>query len=1617
MKKIKEIITRSLAPLTRTFALLLATCAITSAWADTTLKTTVSGGSFTVNNVNAAAFDNCTQTVAASPTLTIPASTDLPAGTKVAITTISLGKRADNNYPASTVVPDKIRIVVGTQTYTSAAVAEDSSDYFISEANNNNTARKMKYSFDGTGCILEVGESYDIKLLNSSGTEISGTNVLNVRVVKNSESLFGDTIYADVGGNRWTPVQEIAGDIIYTCTVASDGSSTWDITPPSSSTLRYWFEVAESTSFNIGTISCKSAYFNVGDEQTLTLSGSVSASSDIYVMGGTVSSPLGGLSGTLKGDGTLCYDMNNGTTKPSGLTCTDSSWKGTLWLKNGAYTGWNFNNYGSTASTVKISNITCYLNDSETLNPVLELEGDGLKITNGNGYKVETVKKLKGTGALSISGGSSNGNGFVIKDASEFAGSITTPSNRYLVTIGESGSYGTSGKIVINSGYSATVASGKTWTAGGGFQVNGTLTLEASTSTLSGTVTGLGVVECTESIPSITGLSASGWTGTVKIAADASSGTSWTSGDLMNSGSTLEVTAGMLKVADVSKLTGSVKIDNGAYLWVTDTASTSADLKISDFSGILYLDRNSALESMQVDMGTLRNLTAGHVFYSGKTVDVGVTLKEIHGEGGTITLSAPDLTNHATSYSIVREDGATVSATFSNGVLTYAPAISGAATMYDVSFLNTTEFVYKRTASANIGLDTAQDPKYNNSLNDATTGIYLRHHPYVNGAKTDIHGLTDFTLVVVGQMSPTHKTQFIHIGSTTSSNKGLLIATTDKDDEVIIVPNTGKVVDESNYVKVTVPNAASARHAYVINKTGSVFTVWVDGIKRGNFTVAAGWEIGSSDHAGVQVGSDFGGEIQRDTSNPDRYKSVADSLDETGVVNVIRIFDYVITDAQAQAIVAAYPYVSEGGLYTRTISAAADLSETDAWAKNGSATTYALPEGATVDEVSYNPSVTVTVDADATLTVNANLTVDTLTVESTGGNTLSVESDGTHAIGVSGAAVVNSPLSITYGALSLAGTPVQLGSGGTLAFDCSGIDISEVYTTTSYQLTGLMDQDDAKVTVVVPTAPARTATKNYNANGYYELVVTADHAAGSEVYFGSGYLDGTMTGSGGTGTVYLETDHTHQTVLFPGDTMVIDNNSSLYQDQVWVSDAFIGNIKVTRTTQMTLHNGELTNPILVGKTIAVESGALLTIAKHTSYALTFGALTINGAGGVTLSGAMTLNGAVSGTATVTADGAISVGSDGSIANTISGSGTITYAALPSTTPAGFTSWTGTVQLPSFNASSDGINFNNYGIGGSTVELTGGGMTSGWLKGDGVNVLPKLQLTGPMTVNAMNLNGVYSFAEITGSGNLTFGSENQPSSLTITKVAEGYLGTISSTLTTPVIITTLDRPAGTSTASGTKLLSKSGDVTVSGVTYGGVSQSITPYYATDGVYVDYGVVSEGEGSSAVTTVETPATTTSASITLPDSYAGTVVVPPNVGSLTTTGTSLATDKVVVKYGTTDISGAFTIGGAAGNITITLDKGGRVGGVSVDPEPAETTPMVVNDDAVPTFTVKAIPGLWYRVVTGTSISGGNLGGTPGAGNAIQADGTTVSPVAPEFSGNIQYYKIAVGTTQAME
>ena len=1329
--------------------------------------------------------------------LTIPATPVLPSGATINVKKLNFASWNDTMVKSGSSQCDPYGIYLngqrsknlkGNTTYNSTDPGTIDLTGAKIQANATTYANRLSFAFvDGYIPQLTVGTAYaqangngdkgdagkGITFLHYNGNQNSGgsTDYCSVRYVSAASGAISTST-----ASGYYPVYEMYAEVISiptaTNTISAAGTYTLaDLFTAVYDNRRYVIIVNESATLNLdASVGVKSIAFEVASGKTLTVSGdyTITAADGIYVSGGTVAvSKKDTLSGAFRGDGTVEFTGVYAT--PLDLTnkgVTDASaWQGTLSFKSvSSKSGWQFSKLGNVNSTVRFDGVTDgYFNSTETFGGTVDIGSGGLVLHYGNGGgTLTTLSKLTGSGEFKITGGSTYNGGcsVCIKSVDGFTGKFNLASGaNQQITIGDTGTCSQSAKIIIAEGKSATP--GTTWEAYGGIEVNGTLTLGATIGmpSVSG---GTGTVVCNGKIPNNPGLAASTWKGRVVVNGTFES----TSTQFMNADSILEVASGELTLTGAVDLPGRVLIDEGAQLIVANTSITSLTLGAVENAGTLDLSGCTSLETINFNLGKDRTVDLGLYGTTFKVPSslesVGtVTLVEMPSEGGTIRINSALLPFFGPTYSITYADGTAltpISTSVSGSItsITYTPHISGVATDLDWDFTDGVDDAFEQ-APAGVSRDYDSTATFSVDSKDSSyTGVYLKHHPYVKSAASFIHDNSSaITVAAVGTMPSGSKTIFMNFGSAYNGQYGLLLANTEVANEVLVAYNYGATV--TPITTMTVPNATTARHSYIITKedgaSSTTFTVYLDGIKWKTVTTNFKIEF-SNANTGIQFGSDFGGNIR--TAG---YPAVSD---DTGILNVLRVYGRVITPAEIATYASTFPYVSPNGSASRTFAAAAEnwIDTTEAsevWDNSEEADSGTPTAGA---------ALTVTATADTTITVNlaAETQYEALTIN--GSSVKFQPSSG--MVKVSGMTVIGTTVTNVYGAVDMSGGPMTITEDGSICFDYSGYDASGIYSTTDattdIPLTSDVDRNDAKVHLIAPATPYRTYSLVYE-SGHYAMRVTPDHEAGSEVYFGSGYLDGAMTGSGGTGTVYLETDHTHQTALFPGDTMVIDNNSSLYQEQVWVSDAFIGNIKITRTTPMTLHNGELTSPILVGKTIAVESGASLTISKHTSNALTLGALTINGTGAVALSGPLTLGGAVAGTATVTVNGSVSVSSGGSIANTVSGSGTITYAALPAAVPAGFTSWTGTVVLPTVTSGAAPLNLNSYGAVGSTVEVSG---VSGSAYLANAAVTPTVHLVGDMTLSAFSATFANTFNKLSGSRAFSLTADG-----TAQEYADGY----------------------------------------------------------------------------------------------------------------------------------------------------------------------------------------------------------------------------------------------------
>ena len=310
----------------------------------------------------------------------------------------------------------------------------------------------------------------------------------------------------------------------------------------------------------------------VTGEGTLTFSGEAAITTTTLNLGNGVTVPADSTHisfTTVTGSGTIVYD---GAQPSTTVGFNDStSWFGTVWVKNigsngesskvstvlgtdtATATGNVLKDWGNENSSVKFTNVRGWTGTA-VCPWMLILEDDSTNYAwyNNNGYAARstTFAALKGSGTFydkSVDNKPCRQK-ITFTDGSQFTGALYAEGKR--VGLGGENTRGdaedNNGTIEVVSGATATVASGKTWTAGtGSILVTGTL---YANGTLAGTSTtravrGSGTVVFTGSAPSPTGdawWKNSAWTGTVELnAATAIAG--WEFNNYGHSGSTLRL--------------------------------------------------------------------------------------------------------------------------------------------------------------------------------------------------------------------------------------------------------------------------------------------------------------------------------------------------------------------------------------------------------------------------------------------------------------------------------------------------------------------------------------------------------------------------------------------------------------------------------------------------------------------------------------------------------------------------------------------------------------------------------------------------------------------------------------------------------------------------------------------------------------------------------------------------------------------------------------------------------------------------------------------------------------------------------------------------------------------
>ena len=930
-------------------------------------------------------------------------------------------------------------------------------------------------------------------------------------------------------------VAKADGSIIYSAPaeviISSDaiwGSGDLDGWTTDDATKNYVINVTSDAILTLGSaVSLNKLTLNVSEGVTLTISGghTITAADCIYVTGGgeVATSTAPTFSGTVKGDGTLYYNGVRPTTTGSDVVLTDSDWSGTVRItynkeNTATLTARQLfpQHWGSVNSKIKWNGVCGYFGGTTSkAGWVLEdltVESTtypALRKNDGGSSATDTIPSLSGSGTFADA--SNPTEIFKFADASEFNGAINITSSANYgmhVQFGATAVTKQARTITVLSGASVAVPEGKTWAAPGGIVVNGTLNANgtsasaitvndggvlnvASTASLTGAISGAGTVVGNQCFP----VPGSSFTGTLTINA-AAYPSSTDSDTTAIYGSTLNVASGVLKLTgNVATWPTTVNISSGAYLWIANTSMESLALTIATFEGMLYLEEAGGLTSLSLDIGSNRSLSAYRVALpsSATLATVNLTFDEVKGEGGTITLTyvsgIPAVEGRTYNFTVNRVDGTTVTGTYDSAASTvsYTPVISSATTDIDWDFTDGEDDALEQAPS---GVSKNADSTmtfYTDATDSTKTGVYIKHHPYITGAASFMgNNSAAMTVAVVGTMPATQNTIFLNVGSAYSQQYGLVFVTTTNENEVLIGYNYGGTV--TPITTMTVPNSSTARHSYIVTKedgdSTTTFTVYLDGIKWKTVTTASKIVFASS-NSGVQVGSDFGGNI-RDAGT---YSAASDDV---GVLNVLRVYGRIITPAEIAVYADTFPYVSPNGASSRTFATATEdwveATDTD-WTNTDSS-------GTTTQGTTPSAGASVTVTADVATEITVNLASDTqyeaLTIN--GSATTLAANSGSGKISVTGMTVIGAPVTVEYGAADFTGGPMTITEDGSITFDYSDYDISAIYTTTDIPLTSEVAEDADKVFL---TPPQRFLPHGF-ARLYVRLLRDARHAKPSK---------------------------------------------------------------------------------------------------------------------------------------------------------------------------------------------------------------------------------------------------------------------------------------------------------------------------------------------------------------------------------------------------------------------------------------------------------------------------------------------------------------------------------------
>ncbi len=570
-----------------------------------------------------------------------------------------------------------------------------------------------------------------------------------------------------------------------------------------------------------------------------------------------------------------------------------------------------------------------------------------------------------------------------------------------------------------------------------------TLTL-ASGAALTGTVTGSGTVVCNQVDLSGAGFdNASGWTGKVQIAGDASMPTTYfDESSYGNANSTLEIASGHVAITAATALPGTVNVASGATLYMT--SSSIASLSISGTnSGTVNLQMASSLTTLTLGDGIAR----GAVAYPSSLTTLNVSLTETVADDGVKSFTVAGATPTGGTLTLTRADGTTtnVTGTVDGSAVSFAwiPAVSGKACWIDY------EMDYEsgvKTGFENSGSDTTDlhsdsgitgDSAFYNGM------LYTYAHPWRD--MTGANAYPSSWTAVVRCTVPNYENAAIITFGTCAGGLIGLVAGHDPETEMKLVKTTGNSAF-TVLQTMTVQNATTAQHVYVFEvENNSTIKVYCDGEQVLNETYST-FTLGG----GIQVGSVHGGVgstgIIRFAKGENPANTLSETVQKDARIDCVRLYKGLLGPNAIRQLSVEFPAVK---LYRATIAADA----TTTW--------DALTWSPAWDGGNAYSKIILTAAGDGTLTLPESITAEDFKIDVASGHVLTLNraAGGTTITTTNPMEVDNGTIYLaddsTLGGWEIGGTGnVRLKNGATITGALSGTAKVEIPSGTTVAVIG-----------------------------------------------------------------------------------------------------------------------------------------------------------------------------------------------------------------------------------------------------------------------------------------------------------------------------------------------------------------------------------------------------------------------------------------------------------------------------------------------------------------------------------------------------------------------------------